>query len=115
MTNQTVSGNPGSVGMNTMLNQLFNAGQLLFDRRVPLTLKLLLPVAALVYWISPVDLMPFLPFDDIAVVAAAIFFFTQFGGQAVKDYERQHGQPGQPGATQQPEGEVVDTTWRVIE
>ena len=49
MTNQTVSGNPGSVGMNTMLNQLLNAGQLLFDRRVPLTLKLLLPVAALVY------------------------------------------------------------------
>jgi uncharacterized membrane protein YkvA (DUF1232 family) len=115
MTNQTASGNPGSVGMNTMLNQLLNAGQLLFDRRVPLTLKLLLPVAALVYWISPVDLMPFLPFDDIAVVAAAIFFFTQFGNQAVKDYDRRQGPAGQSGDAQQPEGEVVDTTWRVIE
>ena len=115
MTNQTASGNPGSVGMNTMLNQLLNAGQLLFDRRVPMTLKLLLPVAALVYWISPVDLMPFLPFDDIAVVAAAIFFFTQFGNQAVKDYDRKRGPTGQPGDATQPEGEVVDTTWRVIE
>jgi uncharacterized membrane protein YkvA (DUF1232 family) len=101
--------------MNAMLNQMLNAGQLLFDRRVPLTLKLLLPVAALVYWISPVDLMPFMPFDDIAVVAAAIFFFTQFGNQAVKDFERRQGQPGQPGSAPQAEGEIVDTTWRVVE
>lgn len=115
MTNQTATGNSGSIGMNAMLNQLLNAGQLIFDRRVPLTLKLLLPVAALIYWISPVDLMPFLPFDDIAVVAAAIFFFNQFARQAVKDYDRQHGQPGQAGGPQQPEGEVVDTTWRVVE
>ncbi len=115
MTTQNVSGNSGSIGMNAMLNQLLNAGQLLFDRRVPLTLKLLLPVAALVYWISPVDFMPFLPFDDIAVVAAAIFFFTQFGNQAVKDFDRQQGQGGQSGAAQSTEGEVVDTTWRVIE
>ena len=42
MTTQNVSGNSGSIGMNAMLNQLLNAGQLLFDRRVPLTLKLLL-------------------------------------------------------------------------
>lgn len=112
MTQQTASGTSGPINMNTMLNQLLNAGQLLFDRRVPLTLKLLLPVAALVYWISPVDLMPFLPFDDVAVVVAAVFFFTQFGNQAVKDYERRQGQPGE---TQPPEGEVVDTTWRVVE
>ena len=112
MTQQTASGTSGSINMNAMLNQLMSAGQLLFDRRVPMTLKLLLPVAALIYWISPVDLMPFLPFDDVAVMAAAIFFFTQFGNQAVKDYERRQGQPGQ---APQSEGEVVDTTWRVIE
>ena len=115
MTNQTASGNPGAMGMNAMLNQLFTAGQLLFDRRVPLTLKLLLPVAALVYGLSPIDLMPFLPFDDIAVLAAAIFFFTQLGGQAVKDYERQHGRAAQPGNPPPSEGEAVATTWRVIE
>ncbi|MGL4648479.1 MAG: hypothetical protein ACRC1H_03650, partial [Caldilineaceae bacterium] len=34
---------------------------LLFNRRVPLILKLVLPLGALVYWFIPVDLIPMLP------------------------------------------------------
>ena len=38
---------------------------LVFDRRLPWYVRAL-PLAVLVYWISPVDLIPFFPFDDIA-------------------------------------------------
>ena len=38
---------------------------LVFDRRMPWYVRAL-PLAVLVYWISPVDLIPFFPFDDIA-------------------------------------------------
>jgi uncharacterized membrane protein YkvA (DUF1232 family) len=38
---------------------------LIFDRRLPWYLRGL-PLVVLVYWISPIDLIPFFPFDDIA-------------------------------------------------
>ena len=38
---------------------------LVFDRRLPWYVRAL-PLAVLIYWISPVDLIPFFPFDDIA-------------------------------------------------
>ena len=38
---------------------------LVFDRRLPLYVRAL-PLAVLVYWISPLDLIPFFPFDDVA-------------------------------------------------
>ena len=39
---------------------------LVFDRRLPWYIRAL-PLVVLVYWISPVDLIPFFPFDDIAL------------------------------------------------
>ena len=38
---------------------------LVFDRRLPWYVRAL-PLAVLAYWISPIDLIPFFPFDDIA-------------------------------------------------
>ena len=38
---------------------------LIFDRRLPWYIRVL-PLAVLVYWVSPVDLIPLFPFDDIA-------------------------------------------------
>ena len=38
---------------------------LMFDRRLPWYVRAL-PLAVLVYWISPIDLIPFFPFDDVA-------------------------------------------------
>ena len=32
---------------------------------------------AILYWLSPIDAMPFLPFDDIAMVVAGYLFYTK--------------------------------------
>ena len=39
---------------------------LIVDRRLPWYIRVL-PLVVLVYWISPVDLIPFFPFDDVAI------------------------------------------------
>ena len=51
---------------------------LVFDRRLPWYLRAL-PLAVLVYWISPVDLIPLVPLDDLALallVLAAMVWLT---------------------------------------
>ncbi len=51
---------------------------LVFDRRLPWYLRVL-PLAVLVYWISPVDLIPLVPLDDLALallVLAAMVWLT---------------------------------------
>ncbi len=51
---------------------------LVFDRRLPWYVRAL-PLAVLVYWISPLDLIPFFPFDDVAfalLVLAAMVWLT---------------------------------------
>jgi uncharacterized membrane protein YkvA (DUF1232 family) len=56
--------------------------RLMRDNRVNNFLKIL-PVASLVYLISPVDLMPFLPFDDIAVVGMGMYMFVELCPQFI--------------------------------
>ena len=48
--------------------------QLMRDERVPWYLKLI-PAAAVIYAVSPVDLMPLDPIDDAAVVSGAFYLF----------------------------------------
>ena len=112
----------GATGKSGLMEQMMQAGRLVFDSRVPFSLKLMLPIAAAIYWIWPLDLMPGLPFDDIAVLFVALTFFVQLANQAIsKGASQQYtGQyTGQPngGATTSPAANdgVVDTTWRVIE
>jgi len=94
-----------------LMQKLMNAGRLAFDARVPFSLKLMLPIAAALYWLWPIDLMPGLPFDDIAVLLLALTFFEQLATQALN---RQ--QPGPAKATENAgDNNTVDTTWRVIE
>ncbi len=82
---------------------------LLFNGRVPAALKLLLPLGALIYWLIPVDLMPILPIDDIAVVLLAMRLFVTLGeratGLSAGDEAAEFGGAGQ----------TVDTTWRVVD
>lgn len=102
-----------SGALNGMLNEMMAAGRLVFDGRVPFTLKMLLPVAAVIYWIWPLDLMPGLPFDDVAVLLIALHFFVQLANQAIDKQAAGTTQSAAPG-----EGnpvDTVDTTWRVIE
>jgi uncharacterized membrane protein YkvA (DUF1232 family) len=120
-----------------MLNQWMQAGRLVLDSRVPFSLKLLLPFAAVLYWLWPIDLMPGLPFDDVAVLFFALTFFVQLANQAIEKAGAGAGfggfdsagtyngtSAGTPGganpsntdiANKSADGNVVDTTWRVIE
>lgn len=50
--------------------------RLMGDRRVSPLLKAL-PVGSLIYWISPLDLMPGVPIDDAALVLSAMYFFIE--------------------------------------
>ena len=97
------------------MEQLAAAARLMMDSRVPFSLKLLLPAAAALYWVWPIDLMPGLPFDDIALVIGALMLFVKLGSDAVARAEAKKPQAGpQQGSKQGDEGPVVDTTWRVV-
>jgi len=96
----------------TIMRDLQRIWQLLRDPSVP-GWKWLLPIGALVYWLSPVDLIPLLPFDDIAVVILAISMLMQMASR----HEQTTGTntQGQPGATANNKEQIVDTTWRVVD
>lgn len=114
-TNSTRTGgwNPAALA-----NDLATAWRLLRSPQVPTALKVLLPAAAALYWVSPIDLLPGLPIDDIALMIIALKLFVQMapdvsgpatGGQAAGDARRGNNANGN--AT----GDVVDTTWSVVE
>jgi uncharacterized membrane protein YkvA (DUF1232 family) len=69
-----------------MLQDLLLKAKLIYrlmgDNRVSAFLKAI-PVAALIYLISPIDFMPFLPFDDIAVVGLGMYLFIELCPQYV--------------------------------
>lgn len=120
MSNNTSAA--GSRSLNIM-NDLVTAWRLLWDPRVPSMLKILLPVAAMVYWISPIDLLPGLPFDDIAVMILALKMFINLApnatanGTDTNDSTYQSNgfhQNGAQGAGFD-DGDVIDTTWQVID
>jgi hypothetical protein len=112
-----------------LANQWMQAGRLLFDGRVPFSLKLMLPIAAAVYWIWPIDLMPGLPFDDVAVLFFALTFFVHLANQAIEkstgfasgnayngaNQANPDNNAGNTSVTNTGDKNVVDTTWRVIE
>lgn len=101
----------GASGLNpaALLNDIFTAWRLLWSARVPVGLKLLLPILALVYWFSPIDLMPLNPIDDIALLILALKLFIQFAPDDAVDQTR-----GNPGSHSSGD-DTIDTTWRVID
>lgn len=104
------SNHRSSVNSAGFLQQATRAIQLLFDSRVPMTLKLLLPAAAALYWLWPIDLMPGLPIDDVAVLIGAMALFIKLASEGL-DRQSQTQSPVQPTK----DDTVVDTTWRVID
>lgn len=119
MTNNTNSQTMGGASVNRITQDLISAWHLFWDPRVPTALKILLPVAALVYWVSPIDIMPGLPFDDIAVLILALRMFVMMAPSSAKS-----GGPSAPGKGADNtagaddiggDGPVIDTTWRVID
>ena len=86
--------------------------RLMVDRRVPMRLKLILP-AALVYLISPFDLLrDMVPvvgrIDDVLVLVAALALFL---GTAPKHLASEHGGGRRSGE----DGKVIDGSYRFID
>ena len=110
---QQSSGTQSSNRSAGMMDNIIRAGQLLFDSRVPMSLKLMLPVGALLYWVWPIDLIPGLPIDDVAVLIGAMALFVKLATDTVERQQRQQRQqaPGQAPV----DDTVVDTTWKVVE
>lgn len=96
---------------NTIMRDLRRIWQLLRDPTVP-GWKWLLPIGALFYWFSPIDLMPFLPFDDIAVVILAISMLLQMAARFSETNPQ--GKNSQSEPTGNGRDNAIDTTWRVI-
>ena len=85
--------------------------RLMLDRRVPLKLKLILP-AAILYFISPLDLVPdILPalgrIDDVLVLVIALVMFL---GMAPRDVVAEHLRNGRAGTGTQSKADRPDQT-----
>lgn len=114
MTSNVNQGTTGSWSMARIVQDFASAWRLFWDPRVPTALKVLLPVAALVYWISPIDLLPGLPFDDIAVLILALRLFVQMAPSTAKAGNSTDVGAGNSDDVNGADGDVIDTTWRVI-
>lgn len=61
--------------------------RLLRDERVPISFKAV-PIFAIIYAISPIDLIPFFPIDDIAIVLFAMQLFIDSVPEGVVNEHR---------------------------
>lgn len=117
----TGSPNPGSTttprNTGTIMRDLQRIWQVLRDPNVP-GWKWLLPIGAFLYWIWPLDLIPGIPIDDIAVVIFAISMLLQMTARvSPPNATDTSGQPGATpnNATPNNKEQIVDTTWRVVD
>lgn len=101
--------------LTTVLRDVSVAWRLLWDPAVPGLLKLALPFMALLYWVWPLDLIPGLPLDDIAIflLAARLFVSLASSGGVNRAFG---GRRTDARAGQRPDdSDVIDTTWRVVD
>ncbi len=98
--------------------------RLFMDRRVPLRLKLVLPFAVL-YVLSPIDLMPDLfgllgRVDDVIVLVLALAIFL---GAAPREVVQEHlragrtasGPGGRDGDRSKGDRDAIDTSYRIVD
>lgn len=108
----------GGWSFTALLRDAILTFKLLRDPAVPGMMKLLLPGLALLYMLWPIDLLPMLPFDDIAVALLAMRMFVSM---APRD-SVERAVYGDDAAARGPvrreplrnDPEVIDTTWRVL-
>ena len=109
---------PAGWSWTNLLRDAVATWRLLWDPSVPGLLKLALPFMALAYLISPLDLIPLMPLDDIAVVMLAARLFVAVAPRdSVNRAFNGGAAPNMPRGTssRQDDGDVIDTTWRVVE
>jgi uncharacterized membrane protein YkvA (DUF1232 family) len=125
--NTSYRGGPSGFNLSGILRDLAVSWKLLLDPAVPGLLKLLLPVAALVYWISPLDIIPGMPLDDIAILLLAARLFVSLaprdsvhraysGGssRAAQDQSHSHNGGQTTSSHADDDSDVIDTTWRIV-
>lgn len=109
----------GRWNISGIMNDASTAWRLFRSPQMPTALKILLPAAALVYWISPIDLLPGIVIDDIALVILALKMFVSLAPPEAKDAAQgtwSGTQSSYTNANQRPDDrDVVDTTWKVVE
>ena len=118
-----MSGNPtyragsSSFSLSGIVHDLMVSWKLLLDPAVPGLLKLVLPIGALIYWFSPIDIIPGMPFDDIAILLLAAKFFVSLAPRdSVNRANSSKKNADSPkNASDEDDGEIIDTTWRVVD
>ncbi|MEZ4661982.1 MAG: hypothetical protein R2911_30910 [Caldilineaceae bacterium] len=98
----------GGFSPAAILRDLGTAWQLLWDRRVPAILKLTLPVFAVIYWFSPIDLLPGIVLDDMAVVVLVAKLFIQLASQST-------AAGANSGDSGSDDDNTVSTSWQVVD
>jgi uncharacterized membrane protein YkvA (DUF1232 family) len=99
--------------IQALVHDLSTAWRLLWDPKVPSGLKLVLPVLAFLYMVSPIDLLPLNPIDDIAVLVLALRLFVQFATNNQPDPEPTPRSNWQ--SSPMDDENTIETTWRVID
>jgi uncharacterized membrane protein YkvA (DUF1232 family) len=94
------------------INQVRLTWALLRDDRVPMTLKVI-PVAALIYTISPLDFIPDIfpilgQLDDIGILMTAMTMFNSLAPSAVVEEHLYRLQTGSPKPLSEADGPVID-------
>ncbi len=100
----TIPTDPGF--FSTLANYAKLVLSLMADGRVSPLLKLL-PVASILYVVLPLDLMPMIPVDDIAVVAFLNYLFIEMCPTEVVDQYR-------GGAKAAGEDQPLEGQWRDV-
>ncbi len=115
--NSSFKANAPAFSLSGILRDLTVSWKLLLDPSVPGLLKLLLPIGAIIYWISPLDIIPGMPLDDIVILLIAARFFVSLAPRdsVNRAYESGRRASPPPNAPSDDESDVVDTTWRVVD
>ena len=88
---------------------------LVTNPRVPMYLKLLLPVGALAYWFWPVDLLPGLPIDDVAVLLIALRVFLSLADKALGGTGDMGAEGSGDSSGARDNSTTVDGTWKTVD
>ncbi|MCB0084129.1 MAG: hypothetical protein KDE47_24490 [Caldilineaceae bacterium] len=98
----------GGFSPAAILRDLGTAWRLLWDPRVPAILKFTLPVFAAVYWFFPLDLLPGIVLDDMAVVVIVAKLFVHLASQSTSgDFTTS--------AAGSDDDNTVSTSWQVVD
>lgn len=68
----------------TIAENLVRSWKLLFDRRISLWLKLIFIIGGAIYWISPIDLIPGMPIDDLFVLLILLNIFAMMASNQIR-------------------------------